>query len=161
MTSAVYFIEGPIGIKIGFSSHLRARFHSLRLKYGDELRILGVIEGGIEVESELHKRFAKHRVYKKEWFAKHPDIYAYIQSHASPNYTPYLRRKYAAINIPYSTYRLLLVLNQATGNSIQNIINDAVLERYPGIDILTREYWDAIRRIDPGNRKTASTENDP
>jgi len=158
MTSVVYFIEGPIGIKIGFSGDLRARFHSLKLEYGDDLKILGVIEGDEALEAELHERFAKYRVGKKEWFAKHSEIYTYVQTQSSPDYKPYLYKKYAAVNIPYSTYRILLFLSNVTGSAMPNLITEMLLEQYPGVEELANSYWDTVRNIDPGNGKISNNQ---
>jgi hypothetical protein len=115
MNGVVYFIAGPLGIKIGFTRDLRTRFHTLKLEFGQDIEILGVIEGSMELEAMLHNRFAKHRVYKREWFTKHLEIYSFIQSQASPDYKPYLHKKYAAVNIPFSTYRLLILLSVSQG----------------------------------------------
>ena len=158
MTSVVYFVEGPIGIKIGYSGDLRARFHSLKLEYGDDLKILGVIEGAAALEAELHKRFTEYRVRKKEWFCKLPEIYAYIEAQASPDYKPYLYKKYAAVNIPYSTYKILIFLNSVTGNAIPNPITDMLMEQYPGVEELANSYWDTVRNIDPGNGKVSNNQ---
>ncbi len=60
----VYFArvgtDGPI--KIGCSAHVRSRLHSLSSHLGRQVILLRVMEGGIETESEIHKRFAHLRL---------------------------------------------------------------------------------------------------
>jgi hypothetical protein len=156
MNSVVYFIEGSLGIKIGYSGDLRTRIYSLKMKYGNDITVLGVIEGDRKVEASLHKRFAEHLVYEKEWFAKHQEIYSFIQSHATPDYMSYLYKKYVRVNIPFPTYKLLALLSEAIDDSIPEIITDLLFKQYPGIDVLAEEYWKKVRAIDPGKGNTNS-----
>jgi hypothetical protein len=110
MKTVVYFIEAAPGIKIGYSGDHRARLYPLKLKYGQDIKIPGVIEGNTELETALHKHFDQHA-----------EIYSYIQSHASQDYTPYLYNKYAVVNIPYSIYKLRLLLSEVSGEAVHAI----------------------------------------
>src|SRR5262249_47936749 len=53
--------------KIGWSKNPKKRLSSLQTASPDELVLLGTIQGGLEVETELHRRFAKHKL-QGEWF---------------------------------------------------------------------------------------------
>jgi hypothetical protein len=144
MKSVVYFIEGQIGIKIGCSTDLKTRFATLRSEYGSDLKILGVKVGGASLETKLQKRFAHHFIYKKEWFAKHPEIYKYIKKYTSPDFKPYFLK---AVPVSDSTYKYIQCLSKATGTPTDEIVLEAILGHYSGIDAVITEYHEAVRRI--------------
>jgi hypothetical protein len=48
-------------IKIGCTVNIRKRLVGLETHYGRPVRLLRVIEGGLEVEAEMHKRFDRLR----------------------------------------------------------------------------------------------------
>ena len=79
---AVYFIEsGPGGcIKIGWSNDPVRRLIGMRTGNPEALSLLAVMPGDSKTESELHRRFDKHRV-TREWFAPHVDIWKLIEKH--------------------------------------------------------------------------------
>lgn len=59
----VYFIERPNGdIKIGVArkARLSQRLGEIKRKHGGA-KLLGVLDGGYELEKELHERFIEHR----------------------------------------------------------------------------------------------------
>lgn len=78
--SMVYFIQcgedGPI--KIGHTNgNVVWRLRQLQHSSPHELRILGVHEGDVSVERQLHERFAQDRV-RSEWFNPSADLMAHI-----------------------------------------------------------------------------------
>ncbi len=81
----VYFArindDGPI--KIGFSFNLRQRVYSLRAEFGQNLKIIGTIDGDRKVEKALHKRFSAVAL-GQEWFDPAPELLQYISCHADP-----------------------------------------------------------------------------
>jgi hypothetical protein len=75
----IYFIQagddGPI--KIGFSGDPGARQKDLQKAHYEDLRIIGVINGTRELESELHIRFRMFLI-RGEWFEPVPEITAFV-----------------------------------------------------------------------------------
>lgn len=66
---AVYFIRaghsGPV--KIGTADDPERRLRHLQTAHYETLRIIRTLDGGVDVESWLHKRYKKHRI-RGEWF---------------------------------------------------------------------------------------------
>lgn len=83
--SQVYFIESETTglIKIGRSVNPASRFNAIRTMSPDKLALLGSIPESVCSESELHKRFAKHRKHG-EWFEDVPEIRELIEEALSP-----------------------------------------------------------------------------
>lgn len=80
MSGFVYFVQhGAAGvIKIGFTScNVGGRFTQLQRAAPDELVFRGYIEGGYELEQDLHSRFAEHR-HRGEWFRPAPELLEFI-----------------------------------------------------------------------------------
>lgn len=69
--SVVYFIECvETGfVKIGKAACAADRLSSLQTGSASELRLLGTVPGGLEVERGLHRRFAGQRI-RGEWFRR-------------------------------------------------------------------------------------------
>lgn len=63
--SIVYFIRNGDRIKIGTTRNLRGRVAALSLRPDN---VLFAVSGGIQVERELHARFADLRIGNTEWF---------------------------------------------------------------------------------------------
>ena len=139
MKSAVYFIEGQIGIKAGCPTDLKARIAVLSSEYGTSL------------ESKPQKRFAPRRAYKKEWLAKHHDIYRYIQKYTTPDFKSYFTKMVPVSN---STDIYIYRPSQATDKPIEEIVEEAISGHSPGLDIITAEYYGAVRRIPLTKRKS-------
>lgn len=78
--SHVYFIESETTglIKIGRSVNPSSRFNAIRTMSPDKLVLLGSVPEAVCSESELHKRFAKHRKHG-EWFESSPEIRELIE----------------------------------------------------------------------------------
>lgn len=75
----VYFIQGVDGgpIKIGTSTDVESRLRTLQCASPVKLRVVGVVSGGVGLESQLHRRLALHRLHG-EWFAAAPEVIAAI-----------------------------------------------------------------------------------
>lgn len=80
----VYFIlnEDNGTIKIGYSSNPGKRLASLRVGNSSDLRIIGRVVGGAEIEAQFHRRFGSLRV-SREWFRYEGELAEYIATLAS------------------------------------------------------------------------------
>lgn len=81
----VYFIQqgtdGPI--KIGKADRPFQRLVELQTAHADELRLLGVLRGGLDLEAELQARFADGHI-RGEWFrADTAGLLGYIDANAT------------------------------------------------------------------------------
>jgi DNA-binding transcriptional ArsR family regulator len=73
-TLAVYFIEGPRGVKVGYSEDVAARLRQLQTGNATKLKILAVIPNGSrDIEIEFHRLFARWRL-EGEWFIKNGSV---------------------------------------------------------------------------------------
>ena len=79
----VYFIQGIEGgpIKIGRARKPQIRLRVFQIACPIRLRILGVMEGDLETETKLHRRFATYRLHG-EWFQVSPELLALIRENA-------------------------------------------------------------------------------
>jgi hypothetical protein len=79
----IYFAQATEGdlIKIGHTSRLPDRLVDLCYEYATQFRVLGIMDGGREKESELHSRFAIDRD-KGEFFRPSDAIMDCINSEA-------------------------------------------------------------------------------
>ncbi len=81
--SRVYFIQsgdsGPI--KIGVSVSVDTRLKNIQVYHPLPLRVIGLIEGTVKKEHEVHTLFAKHRL-RGEWFSPSPEILAFIKENS-------------------------------------------------------------------------------
>lgn len=77
----VYFLKNSDTgrIKIGFSDNLRRRLMSLGNEGNFEPELLGIVEGGRDVERQLHNQFRQYR-YANEWFDPGPELLEYIRA---------------------------------------------------------------------------------
>lgn len=75
----VYFIRNGTRIKIGWTTNLKARLTSLSLP-PDAVAL--TVTGGPQTEEAMHKRFAKARVGRSEWFEAVPELEAFIAAQA-------------------------------------------------------------------------------
>jgi hypothetical protein len=82
----VYFVQlfedGPI--KIGFTSRMTIRMTQHQLRFGQTVRLLGVMKGYRSVEREMHARFRHLRVSREELFRADPELLRFIEEAASP-----------------------------------------------------------------------------
>ncbi len=83
----VYFIQEKArgSIKIGISESPQERLAMLKTGSAHELVLLGVMQGGMKKEAELHERFAAHRI-SGEWFnvAILDDVMEIIEKYGKP-----------------------------------------------------------------------------
>lgn len=79
----IYFITDKQNIKIGYTKNsVEKRLKQLQTSCPEQLYILGWIDGDLETESFLHKKFSKSRIrYNGEWFRPAEDLISYINEH--------------------------------------------------------------------------------
>lgn len=80
----VYFIQSSQGgnIKIGFSCQPMTRLEALRLSNENTaLNFIGLMEGGKEVETKIHKMFNPLRM-NGEWFTPDKSLIEFIDTNA-------------------------------------------------------------------------------
>lgn len=58
----------------------KGRLSELQSASSEQLELLGLLEGTVSKERELHERFAVHWL-SGEWFARHEDILTYFTEH--------------------------------------------------------------------------------
>lgn len=82
--SVVYFVRSYITglVKIGTTVNLAARVVRLRNNHPGRLEILGVMDGGRDLERSLHHLFHGSRV-DGEWFVETPSLVDFIRANAS------------------------------------------------------------------------------
>jgi hypothetical protein len=73
----VYFLKNGDRVKIGYTTHLAARVTALSLRNRD---VLLALDGGRELEAELHRRFHAHRISRTEWFNFAEEIQDFVRS---------------------------------------------------------------------------------
>jgi hypothetical protein len=66
-------MSGENLVKIGVAEDPKSRVESFRIARPD-IKLLGHIPGGREVESHLHQRFSHARIERSEWFEMTPEI---------------------------------------------------------------------------------------
>lgn len=74
----VYFIRLGSRVKIGYTTHLAARITGLSLA---TRFVVLTLDGGRELETQLHRHFAAEREEGTEWFAYSRRLRDYIVSH--------------------------------------------------------------------------------
>lgn len=80
----VYFITDGVGhVKIGYTVDVSARVRELQVGNPFPLSVIAAVKGGAQLERELHRRFAEHRMCG-EWFKLAPEIVDYIASLPRP-----------------------------------------------------------------------------
>ena len=75
--SVVYLIGNGVNHKIGFTSRLKARIASFQTASDTPLTVLGVCDGGLEIEQKLHADLAQYRL-SGEWFSLPNDVVAQL-----------------------------------------------------------------------------------
>lgn len=73
----VYFLEGPLGIKIGFSIAPERRRRGLQTGMPGELKLLGAVPGTIRLERRIQRQF-RHLKVGREWYRDDPALRAFI-----------------------------------------------------------------------------------
>lgn len=100
----VYFVQmgegGPI--KIGSAADLGKRVSGLDTASPYPLRLLGVLNGGVALEREMHKRFRAHHM-RLEWFQPAQALLEFIASNAYlPASGPHERPTY--LDLPFGCW---------------------------------------------------------
>lgn len=82
---AVYFVHDDHSdwLKIGFSENPWGRMSKMQADCPGELTLLAILQGGRDVEAEVHQRFASARE-RGEWFRFTPELRAYVASLPEP-----------------------------------------------------------------------------
>jgi len=75
----VYFFYQTGFIKIGWSKKWRIRLATLQAASPNEITVLAVYRGGLNLERGLHAMFAEHRA-RLEWFNDCDVIRAYVEA---------------------------------------------------------------------------------
>lgn len=78
----IYFIQCGDRIKIGHSAKPKMRFNKIASDAPMPCKMLGVIEGGLDVEREVHQNFANQRVHG-EWFLTSDRLFRFIDANAT------------------------------------------------------------------------------
>lgn len=134
----IYFIRSEMRggeIKIGTSQNVGVRINTQRERYPD-IEILGIHEGGREVEQALHERFSAYRRpgRNNEWFEPSDEIYQYINENARP-YVYRLPRKTINVGVYSETKRVLecLMRDQPEGTTYADVLEAIVNDAYPNV----------------------------
>lgn len=74
MPGFIYVIQGELGgpIKIGYSQDVAQRVKELQTGYPDDLKVLHMFPGNMDIEAKIHQDLKKYRM-RGEWFK--PDKY--------------------------------------------------------------------------------------
>lgn len=83
----IYFAQALTGgpIKIGYSEDVFKRLRTLRSSNPNYIILLGVMEGGRELEKQLHGTF---RRYNREWFHDTPQLREFIRLNCDESLRP-------------------------------------------------------------------------
>jgi hypothetical protein len=73
----IYFIRCADRIKIGFSENPKVRLGKISADAPYPCALLGAVEGGKDVENELHAKWKQHRAHG-EWFHDVPEITEWV-----------------------------------------------------------------------------------
>jgi len=74
----IYFLKANDKVKIGYADDPSKRIPEIQTSNPFELEVLLIIDGNYDKESELHKRFEKHRT-SGEWFELEEPIQSFIK----------------------------------------------------------------------------------
>jgi hypothetical protein len=81
MSEQVYFLSDGGGlIKVGRSGSLKFRIETLQREVGKKLSMIGSLDGGSQLEAEIHRKLKKHRV-AGEWFTDCDEVRSTISSY--------------------------------------------------------------------------------
>ncbi|MDX3353910.1 GIY-YIG nuclease family protein [Streptomyces sp. ME01-24h] len=73
----VYFLLNGDRVKIGYTANLKARLTALSLR---PQNLLLLLDGGQNLEYDLHRRFHAHRIADTEWFHFAEEIQEFIKA---------------------------------------------------------------------------------
>jgi len=77
----IYFITDGLRkyVKIGYTNNLERRLSGLRVGNPYGIEVLGIMDGGVKEERNVHEMFSKNR-YMGEWFELSSEIQDFINS---------------------------------------------------------------------------------
>jgi DNA-binding XRE family transcriptional regulator len=81
----VYFIENTVtkNIKIGYAKNVKNRLYQLQVSSAEKLKVLGVGEGEIKDEQELHKILIDDKL-SGEWFKPTSSVLLAVETYSKP-----------------------------------------------------------------------------
>lgn len=133
----IYFIEDSANkrIKVGYSVKPLQRLKDLQTGSSTKLVLLGDIEGSLQVETLLHKRFSPHRI-QGEWFTEEikPECQTLI---SLADYREYLLGILTPIPIPEDP-RILFFrdVSNYIETQLKNLIYYSKLQEFGAVDEL-------------------------
>ena len=77
----IYFIQCADRIKVGYSGKPKVRFSKIQADAPFECKLLGIMEGDIQKERELHALFSEYHC-RGEWFEAHGAITSFVSEFA-------------------------------------------------------------------------------
>jgi hypothetical protein len=147
----IYFVRRPSDgfIKIGFSDNMHVRMVDFRVKLGKGATLLGMVEGGLSTEREIHARFNDHRIDPvAEWFYPADEIVDFIHRHTHLE-MPKDKSSKVVVTLPDDLYQLLADESEAEDKPIAAIVRSILSEHY---QIKVRSNWGGYRRGDKKDR---------
>jgi hypothetical protein len=143
----IYFLQidgGPI--KIGFSNAVDRRQLELESHYGRSAVLLGIMEGGRDEETSIHRRFSHLRLGRKEQFKPTAELMAFIgvpllvdvnpESVEAVEPTRLSGTKPVRLDLSEETHRRLRVVAAEEAKSMaewaRDLVDQVVNERYEG-----------------------------
>lgn len=141
----IYFVQRADGaIKIGFSDNFQFRFRQLESKNG-RLELLGLMDGDLTTESEMHSRFQHLHFDKKEWFRDSQDLRQFIAVNTHmriPDQTT------TYVQVDTRVNEALKVLKELTGaRSMSEVIEQILTEHQPEAIKAADERMQMIRAL--------------
>jgi len=134
MTEVVYFLlrqaESPTSkpsIKIGTTNDFRRRLAQLEAQYG-HLTLLGLMDGGRELEQQLHNQFSGWRLRDTEFFMSNPFLYLFIEERTHMNVPP--ERIGITIDLPHHLRVALGLLKLRMGKRNMAAVVEILLQAY-------------------------------
>ena len=98
----VYFLRCEQFVKIGSGRDLQRRVSAHQISVPFKLELLAVLDGDIDLEKVLHRRFL-HHWERGEWFRLEGDLADYIASLPAPDFTIRDYNRYARASLARAT----------------------------------------------------------
>lgn len=117
----IYFLRSEMtgNIKIGYTDMYSIRLNDLRKQHG-ALELLGVLDGDMMRERELHEQFAHLRIDRTEWFRPETVLSEYIGENAGA--LPTDKTVYVRVPMPQSIRKRLRLIALEQGVSLNEIV---------------------------------------
>lgn len=147
----VYFVRaGNTGaVKIGCTSEacFAARIAAIQVGNPDRINVIRTVVGGIDVEAQIHHRFAANRL-RGEWFTFDPDMMGDL---GAPDWTPPAAATYAYKGRAWTPER-----RQARAQMMKASWRDPAV-REQRITNIRANWADRLRRATAGRSMTPPT----